>query len=135
MKFEMNLKRIFLILIIIFLIFLVYYISNYSKPVKFIYHKGQKYEFRDDVDEAQKIPVYPNEEWIHNLFWDIKIGNISILFKPMDSRTNAYYQMEVFELTYKLTLMYKIIPYTIARRGSDVQPVFLGKETLLVTSS
>jgi len=45
----------------------------------------------------------------------------------MDARTNGYYQVEAFELTYKLTIMYKTIPYTMARRDSQLQPVFLGK--------
>lgn len=123
----MNLKRIILILIIIFLIFLVYNIYDYFKPVKIIYHKGYRYEFREDVKEADKIPVYPDEEILHKLFWDIDIRNISILFKPMDPRTIGYYQIEAFELTYKLTIMYKTIPYTMVRRGSQVQPVFMSK--------
>jgi len=127
MKFKMNSKRIILILIIIFLIFIVYNLYNFFKPLKLIYHKGIKYEFRDDVKEADKIPVYPNEEWLHDLFWDSKIENISILFKPIDPRTNGYYSVEVFELTYKLTMMYKTIPYFIARTGSQVQPVFSSK--------
>jgi len=127
MKFKINFKKIILIVFIIFLLFLVYYLYDYFKPVKVIYHAGQKYEFREDVNEAYKVPVYPNEKWIHDLFWDIEIGNISILFKPMDSKTNAYYGLEAFELTYKLTTMYKTIPYTVARRDSQLQPVFLSK--------
>jgi len=127
MKFKMNLKRIVLILIIIFLIFLAYNLYNYFKPVKVIYHKGIKYEFRDDVKEAYKISVYPDEEILHKLFWNVDISNISILFKPLDPRTIGYYQVEAFELTYKLTLMYKTIPYTIARIDSQAQPVFMSR--------
>jgi len=123
----MNWKRTILILIIIFLIFLIYNLYNYFKPVKTIYHKGIKYEFRRDVKESDKIPVYPDESWLHDLFWDIKIENISILFKPMDPTTNGYYSVEAFELTYKLSMMYKTIPYLIGRAGTQTQPVFLSK--------
>jgi len=127
MKFKIHFKKIILILIVFILIFLIYSLYNYFKPVNIIYHQGQKYEFRDDVKEAYKITVYPNETWLHDLFWDVRIENITILFKPMDSKTNGYYRVEVFELVHKLTNMYKTIPYFFGRTSSGVQPVFLTK--------
>jgi len=128
MKFYINQKKIILIVSIILLIILTYRLYDYFKPVKIIYHKGQVYEFRDDIKEASKIPVYPNEEWVYDMFWDIRTGNVTILFKPMDSRTNGYYRLEVFELVNKLTTMYKTIPIFVARTGSDIQPVYLSKK-------
>jgi len=128
MKFKINSKKIILIVFIFILIFLAYYLYDYFKPVKIIYHKGQRYEFRYDVKEAYRIPVHPDESLLHDLFWDTDIKNITILFKPMDTTTNGYYQIEAFELTYKLTFMYRTIPYTIARIDSQVQPIFMSKK-------
>jgi len=82
------------------------------------------YVFRDDVREANRIPVYPNEDWVYDLFWDHDIKNITIMFKPMDSKTNARYGLQAFELTYKLSQMYASTPITTVVISNKPQYLF-----------
>ena len=73
-------------------------------------YKGSKFFFRDDINDAKRIPVYPDENTVYNMFWNTNITNITILFKPLPTG-NQYYSVENFELTYKLLIMYRINGY------------------------
>jgi hypothetical protein len=92
------------------------------RPVKYVKYKNIIFAFRDDVRAAEKIPVYPNEKIIGQQFWDYKIHNITILFKP-DDRYNKYYQLAGFELTYKLTQMYMTMRPLIIEKGFSAQEI------------
>jgi len=72
-----------------------------------IKYLGRNFYFRDDIKDAKKIDVYPDEKTVHDMFWDNNITNITILFKPLD-KGNQYYSIEAFELTYKLSIMYML---------------------------
>jgi len=73
------------------------------------YH-GREFFFRDDINNAKKISVYPDEKTVHDMFWNTNITNITILFKPLP-KGNQYYSVENFELTYKLLIMYRFNGY------------------------
>jgi len=75
-----------------------------------ITYKGREFFFRDDINDAKRVPVYPDEKTVHDMFWDNSITNITILFKPLPTG-NQYYSVENFELTYKLLIMYKMNGY------------------------
>jgi hypothetical protein len=92
------------------------------RPVKYVKYKNIIFAFRDDVRAAEKIPVYPNEKIIGQQFWDYKIQNITILFKP-DDRYNKYYQLAGFELTYKLTQMYMTMRPLIIEKNFSAQEI------------
>jgi hypothetical protein len=92
------------------------------KPVKYIKYKNIVFSFRDDVKVAEKISVYPNEKIIGQMFWDYKIQNITFLFKP-DDRYNKYYQLQVFELTYKLKQMYMTLRPLIIDKQFSAQEI------------
>ncbi len=92
------------------------------RPVKYVRYKNIIFVFRDDVRAAEKIPVYPNERIVGQQFWDYKIQNITILFKP-DERYNKYYQLAAFELTYKLTQMYMTLRPLIIEKGFSAQEI------------
>ncbi len=92
------------------------------KPVKYIKYKNIVFSFRDDVKAAEKISVYPNEKIIGQMFWDYKIQNITFLFKP-DDRYNKYYQLQVFELTYKLKQMYMTLRPLIIDKQFSAQEI------------
>ena len=77
------------------------------KPIHSIQYKGFPFNFRDDVKAAEKITVYPNEKVLGSMFWDYKIQNISLLFKT-DRNYMGLYQANFFELTYKLTIIYRM---------------------------
>jgi len=92
------------------------------RPVKYVKYKNIVFAFRDDVKAAEKIPVYPNEKIVGQQFWDYKIQNITILFKP-DDRYNKYYQLAGFELTYKLTQMYMTLRPLIIEKDFSAQEI------------
>jgi len=71
---------------------------------------GKEFYFRDDINDAKKIPVYPDENTVHDMFWNTNVTNITVLFKPLQSG-NQYYAVENFELTYKLLIMYWMNDY------------------------
>lgn len=112
MRIRISLKLILFVIIVVVLFSLLPFIYKQLKPVKSINYHNQVYVFRDDVRKANKVPVYPNEDFVHDLFWNRRIKNITIMFKPMDSKTNARYGLEAFELTYKLSQMYASTPIT-----------------------
>ncbi|MFH8080557.1 MAG: hypothetical protein QXO84_01620 [Candidatus Aenigmatarchaeota archaeon] len=126
MKIRFKLKTFFstltflLILFIIMIAILQVIIS--LKPVKYIKYKNLVFAFRDDVRKAEKIKVYPNEYILGQQFWDYKIHNITILFKP-DENYNKYYQLAAFELTYKLTQMYMTLRPIIIEKNFSAQEI------------
>jgi len=98
-------KKIYYVLILIFLISTLIYLYTVFKPVTMINYLGREFYFRDDIRDAKKVIVYPDEKTVHDMFWDKNIKNITIIFKPLD-KGNQYYSLQAFELTYKLSIMY-----------------------------
>ena len=103
MKFKIKGKIIRFIVIGIILILLSYQIYQYVKPVNTIFIKGVPFSFRRDVRKALNVEIFPREEILHDLFSNYKIKNVTILFKPGTPETNALYQVETFEIVYKLS--------------------------------
>jgi len=128
MRIKINLKRILLIIIIIVLLFLLLYLYKQFKPVLSVEYNNHFYVFRDDVKEAKRVPVYPNEDWVYDLLWNHKLKTITIMFKPMeDQKTNARYSLEAFELTYKLSQVYASTPVTKVIIHNKTQYVYFEK--------
>ncbi len=125
MKIKITLKLILILLIILLLVLLIPFILEAIKPEKTIIYNKVPYVFREDVREAYKIPVYPNEEFVYNLLWDYKIKNITILFKPISSPTNALYAVEAFELTNKLSQIYATNPIMAAQLYDQMRYIYL----------
>ena len=124
MKVRISLKQVFIFFMIILVIIVSIKLYQYLKPVKTIYYRGFPFSFRDDIKKALKIPVYPNQESIHDLFWNRKNKNVTILFKPSDSKTNALYRIESFELAYKLALVDKMNPSPFRPKKSfNAEPI------------
>lgn len=99
------LSKILIFAVILSFISILVMISLKYKPVYTVYYKGKAYTFRQDVKAAEKVPVYPNEKTVRNLFWDYKIKNITILYNP-NINASGYYNVEAFELTYKISQIY-----------------------------
>lgn len=107
MKVSIPTKMIFIGLIIALTIFGAWKVHEVTRPVTDIEYKGITFSFRDDVNKAQKIETNPSERFIYDMFWDYRTENITILFKAGTPKTNGLLQAEVFELVYKLTVIYK----------------------------
>lgn len=107
----------------IFLIILgfVYYLNS-SKSATSVSYKGITFYFRQNLLDAKKVTVVPDESFVHNLFWTYDIQNITILFKPLDPKTNGLYRIEAFEFAYKLKQMYLTHPLT-AQRQINSMPI------------
>jgi len=111
----------FLLILSIFILAIIQLIIS-LRPVKYVKYKNIIFAFRDDVKAAERIPVYPNEKIVGQQFWDYKIQNITILFKP-DERYNKYYQLAAFELTYKLSQMYMTLRPLIIEKSFSAQEI------------
>jgi len=111
----------FLLILSAFILAIIQLIIS-MRPVKYVKYKNIVFAFRDDVKKAEKIPVYPNEKVLGQQFWDYKIQNITFLFKP-DESYNKYYQLQVFELTFKLKQMYMTLRPLIIEKGFSAQPI------------
>jgi hypothetical protein len=99
------LPKILIIIAILSVISIILVVSFRQKLTTAVYYRGKAYTFRQDVKAAEKIPVYPNDKTLRDLFWDYKIKNITILYNPAIN-TSGFYQVEAFELTYKLSQIY-----------------------------
>jgi len=103
-------RKIYLFFVLIFLIGLLIYLYYLFRPVTMVTYQGRPFYFRDDVKEAKRIPVYPDEKTVYEMFWDPNFTNVTILFKPLP-KGNQYYSVESFELTYKLSIIYAMNGY------------------------
>ena len=103
MEIKLQKKTIFIFLGIILLLASLYPIYILTKPVKTIFFRGIPFSFREDVKRALEVEIFPKEEMLHDLFQNYKIKNVTILFKPGSPETNALYQVQTFEIVYKLS--------------------------------
>lgn len=109
MKVELKKKRIkqaaiFTTLVLIFAA--VFYFWNPFPTNEWTY-KGQKFSFRENIKEANNVPVSPNCQAIFNSFNNPYINNLTIYFKN-DPQDFDLFRVEVIELSYKITA-YSII--------------------------
>lgn len=103
MKVKIKMKIAWTIVGIIALCLMTYQAYQYVKPIKTIFIKGVPFSFREDVRKALNVEIFPREEILHQLFSDYKIRNVTILFRPGTPETNALYQLETFEIVYKMS--------------------------------
>ncbi|MEM5772733.1 MAG: hypothetical protein QXL86_00700 [Candidatus Aenigmatarchaeota archaeon] len=111
MKVKLSFDRIKIILIasILLLIFLAWTISSQIKlPISSWNYHGTNLKFRINLRDVEKIEIYPSENAIKKEILNNFVENITIIFKPGDEIINAHYAVEVFEITYKLTVAYKL---------------------------
>lgn len=101
------------ILLVILVAFFVAYRSGFLfykpyQPLLYANISGQILKFRDDLREADKILVIPNESTIRKELFNENVNNITIVFKPNTTKENAYYEVEVIEIVRILAQTYKI---------------------------
>ncbi|MCS7135010.1 MAG: hypothetical protein NZ893_01045 [Candidatus Aenigmarchaeota archaeon] len=121
-KLKTFLATLAFLLVLSLLILTLIQIIIALKPVRHVKYKNIVFEFRDDVKKAEKIKVYPNEKILGKQFWDYKIQNITLMFKP-DDNYNKYYQLAAFELTYKLKKMYMSLRPLIIEKNFEAREI------------
>jgi len=80
--------------------------STYIKDPYTLFYEGADRHFRANLYEANKTPVYPNESAIENVLLNSDIYKIYIAYIPND-KENSYYLAASFELTNKLSIIYR----------------------------
>jgi len=70
------------------------------------YYAGEVRHFRANLNEAEKISVYPSEESIKNLLLDPKVYKVRIAYFPNETE-NSYYFASSFEITIKLGIIFR----------------------------
>jgi len=108
LKFTRN-RAIFIIALSLIAFAALYYQFFVPKPIMSVLYGGYVFNFRADLREAVKVPVYPSEEALRNEMMNSQVKNITIAFKSANDTENPYYILEIYELLYpKLPLAYSI---------------------------
>ena len=96
---------IILAIIAIAFIFLLNNIEILKDPYS-LYYEGDVRHFRANLFEANKTPVYPNENAIKDVLLNPEVFKIYIAFIPNETE-NAFYLASSFEITNKLGIVYR----------------------------
>jgi len=92
---------------------------------------GVKLNFRANLDEAEKVPVYPNETVLRNVLLNNYVEEIGIAYIPNETE-NSFYLASSYELAYKLTIINKY--YFNKVKPIDSIPVNSSLEALFMSS-
>jgi hypothetical protein len=72
------------------------------------YYAGDVRHFRGNLDEAAKVPVYPDETSLVNVLLNPEVYRIKIAFIPNDTE-NSFYFASSFEITNKMSIIFRSI--------------------------
>ena len=99
--------RITILVVAIVAVVALYYLYMQSlpKPVKEIEYYGVNVEFRADIVEAQKVPVYPSDDLLYRDLMHPLVENVTIAFKDAEGE-NGLYIVEQFEIISKMSMGY-----------------------------
>jgi len=104
-KLKVTKTRILVMITLAALLALAYLLNMYwPKPITSWNYNGNLLNFRDDLREAQKVKVYPDEASISNVFASMAVRNITIAY--VESPDMGYVTVEAGELSYKLLTAY-----------------------------
>ncbi|MFH0929549.1 MAG: hypothetical protein V1818_04330 [Candidatus Aenigmatarchaeota archaeon] len=70
------------------------------------FYAGDVRNFRGNLNEAAKVPVYPDERSIISILMNPDVYKIHIAFFPNDAE-NSFYFASSFEITNKLSIIYR----------------------------
>jgi hypothetical protein len=105
---------IFILLIISAMAAAFFYVFYFPKPITSVDFYGVILNFRADLREAEKIPLYPNESAVNALLMDGSVRNITIAFKPSNEE-NSYFALEATEIVTKLYYAYKTLGHVMPK--------------------
>lgn len=112
LKFRLTRNRIIFILLLALAIFSIFfYVFYVPKPITTWNFYGVVLNFRADLREASKIPVYPSEDVVNTEIMNPLVKNITIVFIPSAPKENSYYALEAFEITKTIYYGYRTLEY------------------------
>jgi hypothetical protein len=76
-------------------------------PITSIIYDGQLINFRADLREADKVPVYPGETQVYLDTIHPLVDDVTIAFKDAGEEDNPLYMVEVIEIVTKMTPAYR----------------------------
>jgi len=79
------------------------------QPLTSIQYYNTVLNFRADLREANKVPVYPYEQAVRNEFMNQLVENVTFVFKPSSGTENAIYRLEIIEIIRNLNIGYSRI--------------------------
>jgi hypothetical protein len=106
-------RIIFILLLLIAAFSMFFYIFYVPKPITVWNFYDVMLNFRADLREASKIPVYPSENVVNTQIMNPLVKNITIAFVPSTPKENSYYAIEAFEIATKLYYGYRTLEYEI----------------------
>jgi hypothetical protein len=112
-------KNQLIILSIISLFALLGFVYFYfvPKPITVIDYFGNRLVFRQDLREANRIEVYPNEQALRELMDGSQIENITIAYR--NTTDASYTTVESIEIAYKLRIGYLVQGYDFNISASE----------------
>jgi hypothetical protein len=116
MQLKLKLTRnrsIFILLLFLAIFSVFFYILYVPKPITAVNFYGVILNFRADLREASKIPVYPSEDVVNTQIMNPLVKNITIAFKPSSPQENSYYAVEAYEIAKTLYYGYRTLEYDI----------------------
>lgn len=107
MKGKGSRKKAAAAIVIIALAGIVYLISSFApQSAQYQMNFGNETRnFRANLVEAEKVPVYPDSESIRNVFLGSNVSNITVYY--IEGRENGVYGSSAFEFTIKMGVIYK----------------------------
>jgi len=93
---------------------------------------GLTLNFRANLNEAEKVPVYPNETVLRDVILNNNVEEIGIAFIPNETE-NAYYLAASYDLAYKITVVNKYYFNTV--KSIESIPVNSSLEALFLATS
>ncbi len=104
-----------LIIIIIIALFFLLKDLDFFKDTHSLYYEGDVRHFRANIFEANKTPVFPNEDAIKDVLLNPNVFKVYIAYFPNDTE-NAFYGAASFEIGNKLEIIYRhYLPGEVAK--------------------
>jgi hypothetical protein len=108
-KIKITKRRVLFLFLLVLGIVSLYYINIYFQPVTKVSFGEVVLEFREDLKEAKKIPITPDESSFNKEFINPSVEKVTVIFKPAEDGTESFYSVEVFEIVNKLYYGYRSI--------------------------
>src|SRR3989442_16018096 len=84
----------------------LWYSFYFPKPIFGVLINGSTLGFRQDLREAYKSPIYPDEDSVSKFFQNSSVKNITIAFKSASQNENPLFLVEESEIVFKSTFLY-----------------------------
>lgn len=75
-------------------------------------------KFSTDLKKANAVPVYPNNDTVYDILWNLELKNLTIAY--VNSSDNSKVAVEAFDITYKMQLAYLMFGLDVGIKGEEI---------------